>query len=121
MVDVPVCNEAELTNGEMRLVRSGKRELGVLRHDGRYFAYENSCPHQGGPACEGLLMPAVKDVIGENGVYTGQDYDRSEMHLVCPWHGYEFRLSDGRHAVDGDVRLRKYDAFARDGVVYVTV
>jgi nitrite reductase (NADH) small subunit len=43
------------------------------------------------------------------------------MHIVCPWHGYEFRLSDGRHAVASGLGLRRFEAFVRDGSVYVRV
>jgi len=32
----------------------------------------------------------VVDLIGEGGTYIGQRFDEDDMHLVCPWHGYEF-------------------------------
>jgi nitrite reductase/ring-hydroxylating ferredoxin subunit len=40
----------------------------VIRHREKYYAYRNLCPHQGGPACEGLRMPQVVDQIGKGGV-----------------------------------------------------
>jgi nitrite reductase/ring-hydroxylating ferredoxin subunit len=68
-----------------------------------------------------VLTPAVKDVIGAGGVYHGQAWDRADMHIVCPWHGYEFRLADGRHVAQPEIGLRRFEAYARDGVVYVIV
>ena len=79
---------------------AGEFEIGVIRHDGKYYAYRNYCPHQGGPACEGVRMPQVVDVIGENGIFLGKTFDETDMHIVCPWHGYEFHLSDGYHVCD---------------------
>jgi nitrite reductase/ring-hydroxylating ferredoxin subunit len=93
----------------------------VIRHGGKYYAYRNHCPHQGGPACEGLRMPQVKELIDENGVYHGKTFDHSDMHIVCPWHGYEFHLSDGVHVADKRLRLQKFEVIERNGEVYVAV
>ncbi|HEY8579292.1 MAG TPA: Rieske 2Fe-2S domain-containing protein [Beijerinckiaceae bacterium] len=116
-----VCGIDGLPDGGMRLAEAGGREIGVYRRGGAYFAYENVCPHQGGPACEGVMKPAVRDVIEPGGVYRGQAYDADEMHIVCPWHGYEFRLRDGRHPGRDETGLRRFEAYARDGAVYVVV
>jgi nitrite reductase/ring-hydroxylating ferredoxin subunit len=43
------------------------------------------------------------------------------MHIVCPWHGYEFHLSDGTHVCDKRLRLTKYPVIQRDGEIYVDV
>jgi nitrite reductase/ring-hydroxylating ferredoxin subunit len=121
MAEVLVCKEGEIADGGVRLLQVGPIEIGVIRHAGKYYAYRNLCPHQGGPACEGLRMPQVVDLIGEDGGYLGQTFDDSDMHIVCPWHGYEFHLSDGCHVIDKRLRLKKYDVLQRDGEVYVAV
>jgi nitrite reductase/ring-hydroxylating ferredoxin subunit len=121
MVDVLVCREDEIADGGVRLVKAGAVEIGVIRHKGAYYAYRNLCPHQGGPVCEGLKLPQVVDKIGERGVYLGQSFDESDMHIVCPWHGYEFHLADGCHVIDRRLRLKKYDVVQRDGAIYVSV
>jgi len=43
------------------------------------------------------------------------------MHIVCPWHGYEFHLSDGVHVADKRLRLQKFEVIERNGEVYVAV
>jgi nitrite reductase/ring-hydroxylating ferredoxin subunit len=121
MAELLVCKHGDIAEGGVRIVRDGALEIGVIRHGGHYYAYRNHCPHQGGPACEGLRMPQIKELIDENGVYHGKTYDESDMHIVCPWHGYEFHLSDGVHVADKRIRLQKFKIIERDGDVYVAI
>src|SRR3982074_1043425 len=72
MAEVLVCKQGDMAEGGVRIVRADQVEIGVIRHSGKYYAYRNLCPHQGGPACEGLMMPQVKELIDENGVYNGK-------------------------------------------------
>jgi nitrite reductase/ring-hydroxylating ferredoxin subunit len=121
MAEVLVCKDGEIADGDVRLIQIGREEIGVIHHKGKYYAYRNLCPHQGGPACEGLKVPQVVDLIGEGGVYLGQTFDEDDLHIVCPWHGYEFHLSDGCHVIDRKLRLKKYEVVQRNGEVYVAV
>ena len=121
MADVFVCREGELSEGSVRLVQTPVAEIGIFFRGGQYYAYRNFCPHQGGPACEGIQLPQVVDVIGEDGLYLGQTYDESDIHIICPWHSYEFRLSDGTHVADKNIRLKKFEVVRRGGQVYVIV
>ena len=93
----------------------------MIFHKGEYYAYRNVCPHQGGPACEGLKMPQVVEKIGDKGIHLGQDFDESDMHIVCPWHGWEFHLKDGTHVIDKRQRLKKFPVVERGGEIYVSV
>ena len=121
MAEMLVCRDGEMAEGGVRIVRAGKIEIGVIRHDGKYYAYRNHCPHQGGPACEGLRMPQVKELVDENGVFHGKTFDETDMHIVCPWHGWEFHLKDGCHVIDSRHRLKKYDVVERGGEIYVAI
>jgi nitrite reductase (NADH) small subunit len=120
MAELRVCEDGEIADGAVRIVRAGKLEIGVIRQAGRYYAYRNLCPHQGGPACEGLRMPGVRPVI-EDGIFHGQTFDESDMHIVCPWHGYEFHLADGSNVCNPRLKLQKFEVIERDGAVYVAV
>ena len=121
MAEVLVCKDGEIAEGGVRVIQAGAVEVGVIRHGGKYYAYRNLCPHQGGPACEGVQMPQVVDLIGEGGIFLGQTYNYDDMHIVCPWHSYEFHLSDGTHVCDKRLRLKKYQVVQREGGVYVSV
>ena len=121
MPELLVCRDGEIAEGGVRIVRSGRTEIGVIRHAGKYYAYRNLCPHQGGPACEGLRIPQVVDRIGERGIFLGQEFDESDMHIVCPWHGWEFHLKDGCHVIDPRHRLKKYSVIERGDEIYVAI
>jgi nitrite reductase (NADH) small subunit len=121
MTEILICRDGELPEGSVRIVQTVDAEIGVFFRSGIYYAYQNFCPHQGGPACEGVQMPQVVDVIGDGGLYLGQAYDENDIHIICPWHSYEFHLSDGTHVCDKKLRLKKYDVVQRDGQVYVVV
>jgi nitrite reductase (NADH) small subunit len=121
MPEVRICRSGEIAEGGTRLICTGGVEIGIIFRKGKYYAYRNLCPHQGGPACEGLKLPQVVEKIGAKGVHVGQDFDESDMHIVCPWHGWEFHLEDGTHVIDRRHRLKKYDVVERGGDVYVAV
>jgi nitrite reductase/ring-hydroxylating ferredoxin subunit/DMSO/TMAO reductase YedYZ heme-binding membrane subunit len=53
----------------------GAESIAIFRHGGRLSAVTNLCAHQNGP-------------LGEGRVFDGC--------ITCPWHGYQYRLEDGR-------------------------
>ena len=107
-------------NGRL-VVDIGERTVGIFRVGGRLFAYENTCPHMGGPVCQGLIIPAVRELVNEQQVSTGYAFDESEMRIVCPWHGYEFAIETGSHPAKPSIRLRRVAVEEEDGNVYVTI
>ena len=119
MPELLICSAGELADGATRIVTEGTLEIGVIHKSGNYYAYRNFCPHQGGPACEGLKMPAVRMLIDGDGLYTGQDFDDGDMRIVCPWHGYEYHLSNGVNVIDANLKLKKFEVVERDGKIYV--
>lgn len=117
--EVLVFRSDELKEGTTRVVAIGDVEIGVIRHKGICFAYRNICPHQGGPVCDGMLMPQVEDVIDRDGLFVCQKFNEDDLHIVCPWHGYEYKVTTGEHVVDPTVRLDRYDVIEREGSIYV--
>jgi nitrite reductase/ring-hydroxylating ferredoxin subunit len=113
-----VAKNSEMKDGDRRIVVAGQREIGVFHKDGRYYAYSNNCLHQGGPACEGLLIANVVDLVGPDRTYEGQAFG-DEMHFVCPWHGWEYDLTTGEMVGDRKQKLRKYEVVTRGDDVYV--
>jgi nitrite reductase/ring-hydroxylating ferredoxin subunit len=43
------------------------------------------------------------------------------MHLVCPWHGWEYDLTTGENVADRRLLLRRYPVLIRNGDVYLVV
>lgn len=99
-----------------RIVEIGGRSVGVFNVDGRLFALRNICPHHGAPLCvgalEGRMLPSRP-----------HEYEYGEENSVvrCPWHGYEFRLEDGRSVTDPTgLRVKAYEVVEEEDrlVVY---
>jgi nitrite reductase/ring-hydroxylating ferredoxin subunit len=107
-------------NGRL-VVDIGDTTIGIFRVAGRLVAYENRCPHMGGPVCQGLIIPAVRELIDERRVSTGHAFDESEMRIVCPWHGYEFALDTGSHPAKSSIRLKRVEVEESGGDVFVTL
>ena len=103
------------------VVDVGESTVDIFRVNGRLFAYENTCPHMGGPVCQGLIIPAVREVINDRQVSTGYAFDESEMRIVCPWHGYEFTIETGSHPAKESIRLKPVAVQEEGGEVYVTL
>ncbi len=93
--------------------------MACFASNGRLFAYENTCPHQGGPVCQGMVTPAVKELLNEGLAVVGNDFDESDMRIVCPWHGYEFSIQTGVHPASEEYRLTAVEVEEVDGVIYV--
>ena len=119
MSEVKVGAAKSFADGERRIVFHGSVEIGVFRWDGKFYAYENLCVHQGGPACEGLIMHKVEDVLAADRTFVRQAFSESEVHFVCPWHGYEYDLRTGEAVGDRRLKLRKYPVVERGGDIFV--
>ncbi|HET9780865.1 MAG TPA: Rieske 2Fe-2S domain-containing protein [Candidatus Dormibacteraeota bacterium] len=95
----PTCRLAEIPDGGVTGVEVEGRRVLLHREGTRVSAMENACSHLGGPLDEGKVA---------NGVVT------------CPWHGSQFRLTDGR-CVRGPATFSQLRLEARvvDGAVQV--
>jgi len=98
-VAVPLVSDAEMCDGAVRHVRVGKRDVALVRTEGRYFALSNLCRHAFGPLSDGFVDG-----------YT----------LVCPWHGWRYDVRDGTTDHPG-ADVATFPVVVRDGYVWVTV
>ena len=114
-----VANIDEMPDGDRRILTVGDNEIGIFRHEGAYYAYSNYCLHQGGPACEGLIINKVEDVISPDRLYQGQRFSQEHMHFVCPWHGFEYDLKTGECVPDRSLKLKAYPVVRRGEDIYV--
>ncbi len=80
-----LCDLNELSEGEGSFFDIDGRELAAFLHKGQPYVMDNTCPHAGGPMSGGYVV--VRGVT---------------PCAVCPWHGWEFRLTTGEyHGVPG--------------------
>ena len=119
MVEQFVGRATEIKDGDRQIVKIGDTEVGIFKDEGRFYAYSNYCLHQGGPACEGLTIAAVEERLKEDKTSLGLYFSETEMHFVCPWHGYEYDMKTGECVSDRRLKLKRYEVVERGGNVYV--
>lgn len=120
--DIFVALSAEIVEGDGVLVRlDDGREVGVFRVKDRVVAYENRCAHQGGPVCTGEILGKYEQVLASDMTVVREEFSTEQLHVVCPWHGWEYRLDTGECAVNPRFRLRAIDVVERSGDVYLRV
>ncbi|HXJ17236.1 MAG TPA: Rieske (2Fe-2S) protein [Candidatus Polarisedimenticolia bacterium] len=107
--------------GGRLVVDVGEKTVGIFRVDGRLHAWENTCPHQGGPVCQGKIIPRVTEVIDEGGESRGFAFDESSLHIVCPWHGFEYDIKTGVHPGRRAARLIQVTVEETADGIYVTL
>ena len=94
--------------------------VAVYKLKDRFYAYLDRCPHQGGPACEGMTIGDAQAEILSDG--TLRNYLSTEkFNIACPWHGIEFDLETGIDMANKNDRLRTYEVIVDDGTVKVKV
>jgi nitrite reductase/ring-hydroxylating ferredoxin subunit len=115
-----VCPLEELPPGATRIVEASGREIGVINDEGRLHALRNVCPHHGAPLCRGRVAGFMRLSRPYEYDYSGDDVE--DRVVLCPWHGYKFRLSDGRCTAVGErmsVKTYRVEVEEGDVVVYL--
>ncbi len=87
MTWVRVAAVGDLAPGDVRAVVAGGREMALVREGDRYYATQRQCLHQGGDLSEGIV---------------------SRGFLICPVHGWKFRVSNGVHELSPETCLVTY-------------
>jgi len=84
---------SEIQPGQRKIVFLEGLSIGVFNVNGRFYAMKNVCPHQQAPLCKvtGTTLPS------KPGEFL---YGREGEIIRCPWHGWEFDLTDGRSIFD---------------------
>jgi len=86
---------SELPVGDKRIVTVEGKSIGVFNVKGSYYAIKNVCPHQQAKLCEGEVMGIMLPSAPHQYVY-GKD---GEI-IRCPWHGWEFDITNGKSVFD---------------------
>ena len=95
-----VATNDPLDDNSVTSVTAGVKAVCLAKFEGKYYALDNHCPHQGGPLGEGLI---------ENG------------YVRCPWHAYEYAPQDGSPPGGYDDRVETYPLEVRSDGIYVAV
>lgn len=117
---VPVATLSNFADGDYKVFTVGTFEIGVFRIGDKVVAYENVCPHFGGPVCQGKVFNRVEEILTAEQKSDGLRF-ASERHVICPWHGYEFNLETGCHPADPNVRLKAVPVELRGDQIFLSV
>lgn len=120
MDEVAIAKLNDIPDGDYRVFALEELEVGIFRNGSKVLAYENVCPHAGGPVCQGKIFNKVEEVITPAQKSAGLRFGKAR-HIVCPWHGYEFDLATGCHPGDSTLRLTPVKVAVREGQIYVSV
>lgn len=104
---------------ERRLVEIDGTEVVVFQHGERFYALDNTCLHMGGPVGKGIIIGKVEADLDQTGRLLQERFSTEEIHIVCPWHGWEYDIETGQAAGARELCLRRYETEVRDGNVYV--
>lgn len=99
-----VAEVGEIEVGSCKIVTVKGRSIGVY-YDGKgYHAIRNICPHEQAELCRGTFTGTTLPSKPHEYSY-GMD---GEI-LVCPWHGWEFNINDGKCLGDPKYRVKVYE------------
>lgn len=115
---VVVAMSSDVPEGGRVVVDFEGTEIGVFRVDGELRAWANSCAHVNGPVCQGKIINRVIERLDADKRSLGDDF-ADAVHIVCPWHGYEYDLLTGRHPGNPNIRLRGFPVTEIDGEIIV--
>lgn len=115
-----LASSSAVTPGTNTEVTVEGRSYALINDQGRLHMMRNVCPHHGAPLCFGRVQGYMLPSEPHTYEYSGDD----EEHRVvlCPWHGYKFRLADGRNVTDPNrMRVRTYEVLIEgdDVVAYL--
>ena len=95
-----VLGVADLPEGKARVVEVNGRSIAVYNAGGTIHAFDSFCAHRGGPLAEGM-------------------FDGGSV--VCPWHGFRFRLHDGACSNNPMLRMMCYPARVEGNDIFVEI
>ena len=108
---------SEFPEGSHRVVKVGRREIGVFNIRGKFYGLPNVCPHQTGPLCEGKATTGTLVARKEDDWKFRWDYE-GEI-VACPWHSLEYHVPTGRCLAFPNIKVRRYEVVAEEGKVKV--
>jgi nitrite reductase (NADH) small subunit len=79
---------SDLPVGTSKECVAGERMIALFNVNGRFYALDGVCPHQGGPLGRGLLEGCI---------------------VTCPWHGWQFDVTTGQHQFNAQIVQPRFE------------
>lgn len=94
---IPVAELHEFKENRAKTICANQRRIAVFLYEGKLSAVDDQCKHQMGPLGEGKIVDGC---------------------ITCPWHGYQYRPSDGRSPTPFTEKVATYRLAIENGRVY---
>jgi nitrite reductase (NADH) small subunit len=115
MAAIDVASAGELEDGVPTVVRTGRREIVLIRWRDEIFALRNVCPHQSMSFEGGAAQKRVRPT----GIPGQPSVSAADPVLVCPVHYWKFDMRTGVCTTDRRKRVRAYPVEVRGDRVLV--
>jgi len=120
-MDIVVGAVSDFADPGRKIVDVAGVEVAVFQLGGAFYAYENVCPHLGGPACQGKILPLTLEAVQDDLTSVGRVFSKERVNVVCPWHGMEFDIRTGVHPTDRRIKLRPVKVRVESEEVFITL
>src|SRR4029453_11762477 len=121
MQTILIGKAAAFPNPGRKVVEVEGVSVGVFCRDGKFTAFENVCPHMGGPVCRGKIIARVQELIAADKTSLGLAFSKDQTNVACPWHGYELHIVTRQPQGNPPVGLRPLKIEVVDGDLVVTL
>ena len=93
-----LCLLRDVPPGSARECVAGDRIIAIFNVEGQLHAIDGICPHAGGPLADGELQGCI---------------------VTCPWHGWQFDVSTGRHMLTPRIQQTRFPVIVEDEQVFI--
>ncbi len=100
MAFVRAARVSDLRPGSIQEFQIEGTAIALANVAGKIYAINNTCLHEGGPLGEGFLEGAV---------------------VTCPWHGWQFDVTNGKDLQDPSVGVACYPTELRGEDIFVDI
>lgn len=90
----------ELQPGNAKTCTVAGKEYGVYNVDGKIYATENTCYHQGAPLGDGRLEGTT---------------------ITCPWHSWKYDVTNGKCTRDESILIKTFPAKVESDDVLIEI
>ena len=95
-----IAEVSEIPAGQGKIFEVDGNQIAVWNLGGRFCAFQNVCPHRGGPVGEGELEGNI---------------------ITCPWHGWQFDLTTCQSLINPAAKLVNYEIQVEGDSIKVAV
>ncbi|MCA9132539.1 MAG: Rieske (2Fe-2S) protein [Planctomycetales bacterium] len=93
-----LCHQTEIDENEPREFAVDGRVVALFFDGQQHYAIDGMCAHQGGPLALGT---------------------RNGLCVTCPWHGWQYDISNGHNLLTGKQMLDCFPLEIREGQLWV--